>query len=196
MFKLLEKRLMVSWVEAPFTLFQEPIKVLGSDAIKFAQLTLCLVPKVLDSIDVILSICEQFWVVDSSVMKITYIKSIVRSECVCVNDTVRGNFFFYDGKQCSCLWVWNNSGVYTLPPRFNRPNKATLPAAPRPRFPLHVSHRSNSHQLLLPPTVHSSVAYWLWAYVKAWKKLQLYCGVNPFHFSGRSSHGSYYEHLQ
>ena len=51
--------------------------------------------------------------------------------------------------------------VYTLPPRFNRPNTATLPAAPRPRFPLHVSHRSNSHQLLLPPTVHSSVAYWL-----------------------------------
>ena len=136
---------MVSWVKAPFTLFQEPIKVLGFDAIKFAQLTLFLVPKVLDSIDVILSICEQFWVVDSSVMKITYIKSIVRSECVCVNDTVRGNFFFF-------------------------------PAAPRPRFPLHVSRRSNSHQLLLPPTVHSSVAYWLWAYVKAWKKLQLYCG--------------------
>ena len=162
--RVFEKRLMVSWVKAPFTLFQEPIKVLESDAIKFAQLTLCLVPKVLDSIDVILSICEQFWVVDSSVMKITYIKSIVRSECVCVNDTVRGNFFFF-------------------------------PAAPHPRFPLHVSHRSNSHQLLLPPTVHSSVAYWLWAYVNAWKNCSC-IAVNSCHFSDCSSRGSYYEHLQ
>ncbi len=40
-------------------------------------MTLGLIPKVLDSIDVILPVCKQFGVIDSSVMKITYIKRIV-----------------------------------------------------------------------------------------------------------------------
>ena len=44
---------MVAPIEAPFALLEEPVKVLSLDAIESAQMTLGLVPKVLDAIDVV-----------------------------------------------------------------------------------------------------------------------------------------------
>lgn len=43
---------MTAVIEAPFTLLQEPVKVVRCDAIEPPQLSLCLVPEVLHSIDV------------------------------------------------------------------------------------------------------------------------------------------------
>lgn len=50
---------MVAAIEAPFALLEKPIKVLLFYAVESAHVTLGLVPKVLDSIDVILLIGEE-----------------------------------------------------------------------------------------------------------------------------------------
>ena len=50
---------MVASVEAPFALLQEPIEAIFLNAIKATQMTLRLVPEVLNSIDVILLIGEE-----------------------------------------------------------------------------------------------------------------------------------------
>ena len=49
---------MVSSIEATFALLQKPVKVLWVDAIKATQMTLCLIPKVLDAVNVVLLIGE------------------------------------------------------------------------------------------------------------------------------------------
>ena len=63
-FKLFVKVLMVASIEAPFTLLLEkPMKIVRFDAIESSQMSFGLVPKVLDSIDVISSVCEEFGMV-------------------------------------------------------------------------------------------------------------------------------------
>jgi len=49
---------MVSSIETPFTLLQKPVKFLWRDAIKATQATHGLNPKILDAVDMVLSIGE------------------------------------------------------------------------------------------------------------------------------------------
>lgn len=44
---------MVTTIEAPFTFLQKPIKVLWLDAVKAAQISLCLVPEIFYPINMI-----------------------------------------------------------------------------------------------------------------------------------------------
>ena len=89
---------MVSSIEAPFALLQKPVKVLWLDAIKATQMTLRLVPKVFDAVDVVLSIGEELRVIDAPMMKIRNVQRIVRSERVGIDDAV-GRHFFFDDRQ-------------------------------------------------------------------------------------------------
>ena len=61
---------MVSSVEAPFTLLQEPVEIVRFDAVVLARVALGLVPEVLDPVDVIALIGEQPWVIDPAVMEV------------------------------------------------------------------------------------------------------------------------------
>lgn len=44
---------MVAALEAPFALFQEPVKVFGLNAVEPAQMPLCLVSKIFSPIDMV-----------------------------------------------------------------------------------------------------------------------------------------------
>ena len=55
---MLQELLGRSLVEAPFALFEEQVKVLFRDAIKFSQMPFRLVPEVLDPVDVVVSVGE------------------------------------------------------------------------------------------------------------------------------------------
>jgi len=50
---------MIASVEAPFTLLQKPVEIIGFDAVVLAHVTLCLVPEILDPIDMVLLIGEE-----------------------------------------------------------------------------------------------------------------------------------------
>ena len=64
-------------------------------------MTLRLIPEILDSIDVIFSICEEFGMIHP-MMKVTHVESIVGFEQIGVNNAV-GCYPFLDDRQLS-LW--------------------------------------------------------------------------------------------
>ncbi len=65
------------------------------DAVKFTHVTLRLVPKILNAIDVILPVFfvdKLSAVVDSVMLKITYIQYVITGKIIRVDDAVRVNF--------------------------------------------------------------------------------------------------------
>ena len=58
-------------------------------------MTLGLVPEILDSIDMVLLISEEFRMVNTEVVKLTNIKSIIGSKVICIDDGV-GSYLLPD----------------------------------------------------------------------------------------------------
>ena len=67
--------------------------------IKFAQMTLGLVPKILDPIDVIFGIHEGFGMVDPVVFEITDIEHIIATSVIRIDDAIGYNFAGHDRHQ-------------------------------------------------------------------------------------------------
>ena len=51
---------MIASVEAPLTLLLEPVKIVRFDAVVYTNVALGLVPEVLDPVDVVLLVGEEF----------------------------------------------------------------------------------------------------------------------------------------
>ena len=100
-------------------------------------MTLRLIPEILDSIDVISSVCEEFGMVDPHMMKVAHVESIVGFERVGVNNAV-WCYFFLDDRHRVSVFALGTMAVKTFPPRLSKPNTATFPDAPLPRVPLRV----------------------------------------------------------
>lgn len=135
MFKLFEEVLVAFSIEAPFALFQKPEEVPWLDSIELAHVPFGLVPKVFDSVDVVLLIGKQLRVVDAMVMKVRHVERVVGPERIGVDDRVGFDLLLDDRQQRLHLGI-GHLAVKTLPRLFNRPKTATLPPAPRPRLPL------------------------------------------------------------
>ena len=59
-------------VKTPFALLQIKLKMLFGNAVKLAQIMFCLVPKVLNSVNVVLPLCKMCAVIDTQMTKFTY----------------------------------------------------------------------------------------------------------------------------
>ena len=75
-------------VKAPFTFLQIQLKMLFWDTVKLTLRPLCLVPKILNSVDVVMLFCKMCAVIDSKMAELTHIQDIVTSVTICINDTV------------------------------------------------------------------------------------------------------------
>lgn len=102
---------MFTSIEAPLALLEEPVKVVGFDAVETSQMTLGLVPEVLDSVDVILPVGEQLGVVDAQVFKLRDIEHVVGAQRVGVDNRVWSHMLLDDGKQRGRLGVRNDGGI-------------------------------------------------------------------------------------
>ncbi len=69
------------------------------NTVEFAHMALGLVPKVLDTIDVVLLVCKEFGMVDPKVMEIRYVQHVVAAPTVRINDAIRNDFTFDDRQQ-------------------------------------------------------------------------------------------------
>ena len=63
--------------------------MLLGNAVKFVQMPFCLIPKVLNSVDVVLPVDKMCTVVDAQVAKLTDIRHIIALITICINDAVR-----------------------------------------------------------------------------------------------------------
>ena len=73
---------MVAAIEAPLTLLQKPVEILLFDAVKFTHVTLCLIPEILDAVDVIFTSGKQLGMVDTMVIKLRYIQRIITTKII------------------------------------------------------------------------------------------------------------------
>ena len=69
-------------------------------AIKFTQIAIGLVPKMLDSIDTIFSIRKSFVMTDPVLLEITNIKNITTTPYIKIDDAIGQNFTSHYGNQC------------------------------------------------------------------------------------------------
>ena len=84
-------------IEAPFTLFDEEMEVLFRDAVIGPEVSLCLVPEILDAVDMIVFIGEYQGMIDPQVSELGHIEHIIAYEAVGVDDAVRPDLLANDG---------------------------------------------------------------------------------------------------
>ena len=92
-------------VESPLAFSQEERKVGSRDTVEATQMALGLVPEVLDSVDVIFPVGEQFGVVDAAVLERRDVQHVVGAEGVGVDDAVGDDLVLNDGLQRLALCV-------------------------------------------------------------------------------------------
>ena len=103
-------------IEAPFALFEIEVKVLARDAIETAQIALGLVPEVLDPVDVIDFICEQFRMVYPHVVELGNVQHVISSEAVCVDDRIWPYLVSDNWKKRVSTGIWNDHDVNLAAP--------------------------------------------------------------------------------
>ena len=85
--------------------------MLLGDTVKFAHVTLGLVPEILDPVDVVVSICKQDRMVDAVVLERADIERIVASPAIRIDNAVGYNFALNYGHQSIALGIRNDTRV-------------------------------------------------------------------------------------
>lgn len=62
----------------------------------FAQDAFCLIPKVLNAVDVVLTVGKFLGIVDAVMDKTAYARLVIAAQAIRVNNTVRHDFLFDD----------------------------------------------------------------------------------------------------
>ena len=102
---------MVTRIEAPFALLKEPVEMFLFDAIESAQMTLGLAPKILDAVDVIVSLGEVFGMVDTNMVEVGNIQRIVDSQSVSIDNAVGAYLLLDNWHNGLPFCIGDNSGV-------------------------------------------------------------------------------------
>lgn len=63
--------------------------MLLGNTVKFAQMPFCLIPKVLNAVDVVLPVGKMCTMVDAQMAKLADIQHIIALIAICINDAVR-----------------------------------------------------------------------------------------------------------
>ncbi len=103
---------MAAAIEPPLAFLQEPIKTVFWDAVKAAQMSLGLVPKILNTVDVVTALADKsLAMVHTLVMKLRHIQHIIGRKTVRVDNTVGRDFLTDDGDQRGGFGVRNDRRV-------------------------------------------------------------------------------------
>jgi hypothetical protein len=116
-------------IETPLALLQVEVEVDSWDAVEAAHMTLGLIPEVLDAVDVVLLIGEQFGVVDAVVLETRYVEHVVGAEGIGVDDAVGHDLVLDDGLQGLALGVGDDLGI-DLAAAFEQAKHRNLAASP------------------------------------------------------------------
>ena len=85
--------------------------MLSGDTVEAAQMTLGLVPEILDAIDVILILREQFGVVDAEMFEARDIEHVVGAEGVGIDDRIGHDLALEDGPEGAAFDIRDDSGI-------------------------------------------------------------------------------------
>ena len=71
--------------------------MLPGNTIELAHMALCLVPKILDAVDVVMLISKEFRMVDAIVLEFRDVQYVVASPAIRIDDAVRYHLALNDG---------------------------------------------------------------------------------------------------
>ena len=71
--------------------------MLFGNTVKLTHMVLGLVPKILNSIDVILLVCKEFGMVNPEVLEVRNIRHVIATPAVRIDDAVRHDFTLNNG---------------------------------------------------------------------------------------------------
>src|ERR1700679_4288782 len=82
-----------SVVESKLTFFDKQVEVLFGDSVVFSEHPFCLVPKILNAVNVVMFLLGKMrTVVDAVVVESRYIQSVVTTVAISINNAVRRYF--------------------------------------------------------------------------------------------------------
>jgi len=81
-------------VKTPLVFLQKSPKILLGNTIKFAHMSLCLIPEIFYAIDVVLLISKQLGVINSIILKFKYIQHVIASPRIEINNAIWYYFMF------------------------------------------------------------------------------------------------------
>ena len=83
-------------VKSKFAFFQEQRERFAIDSVVFSQETFCLIPKILNAVNVVLTVDKFLGMVDAVMDKTAHVQLIIAAQAIRVNNAVRQIFFFDD----------------------------------------------------------------------------------------------------
>ena len=83
-------------VKSKFAFFQEQRERFAIDSVVFAQDAFCLIPKILNAVNVVLTVCKFLGMVDAVMDKTAHVQLIIAAQAIRVNNAVRHDFLFDD----------------------------------------------------------------------------------------------------
>ena len=92
-FKLLRR---CAEVKSKFAFFQEQRERFTIDSVVFSQDAFCLILKVLNAVNVVLTVCKFLGMVDVVMNKTAHVQLVVAAQTIGINNTVRHDFLFDD----------------------------------------------------------------------------------------------------
>ena len=92
-FKLLRR---CAEIKSKFAFFQEQRERFAIDSVVFAQDTFCLIPKIFNAVNVVLTLCKFLGMVDAAMDETAHVQLVVAAQAIRVNNAVRHDFLFDD----------------------------------------------------------------------------------------------------
>ena len=81
-------------VKPKFAFFQEQREGFAINSVVFAQDAFCLIPKVLNAVNVVLTVCKFLGMVDAVMDETAHVQLVVAAQAIGINNTVRHDFLF------------------------------------------------------------------------------------------------------
>ena len=117
--------------------FQEQREGFAIDSIVFSQDAFCLIPEILNAVDVVLAVCKKFLgMVDAVMDETAHVQLVVTAQTIGINNAVWHDFLFDHRHQSIGLGIIYDNGIDPSVAFQDAEDNTTFPAAPRPRLPL------------------------------------------------------------
>ena len=98
-------------VKPKFTFFQEQREGFAINSVVFAQDAFCLIPKVLNAVNVVLTVGKRFGMIDAVMDKTAYVQLVIAAQAIRVNNAVRHDFLFDNRYQSIGLGIIYDNGI-------------------------------------------------------------------------------------
>ena len=122
-------------IKSKFAFFQEQREGFAIDSVVFSQDAFCLIPKIFNAVNVVLTVCKFLGMVDAVMDKTAHVQLVVTAQTIGINNTVRHNFPFDNRHQSIGPGIVYDNGIDSSV-AFQNAEDNHFSYCPRPRLPL------------------------------------------------------------